>query len=270
MSLNTAMNAIGTVATLKSLFGNSTGESGGKIGNFMAEVRKAGVARTNLFDVELTAPTILLGNETAPKISLFAEGAALPGRTISTLDVTRYGYGPHEKVPYSMQFNDITLQMIGDGAGEVYKFFYNWMQGIVRGDTDMLLNMNGDAGGKLPYEVEFKENYASTMTVRQYNEQGDTIFSSRLTDVFPISVPDVNLSWSDSSLMQFSVTFAYLQNTLENAGIPLEPGKGGIEGLSTLQKLVKVGTAVQVLQGLKGTRGLQGTLVAGTAIKNLF
>jgi hypothetical protein len=270
MSLNTAMNALGTAAAIKSLFGNSTGESGGKIGNFMAEIRKAGVARTNLFDVELTAPTILLGNATAPKISLFAEGAALPGRTISTIDVTRYGYGPHEKVPYSMQFNDITLQMIGDGGGEVYKFFYNWMQGIVRGDTDVLMNAFGDSAGKLPYEVEFKDKYATTITIRQYNEQGDTIFSSTLTDAFPISVPDVNLSWSDSSMMQFSVTFAYLQNKLENASRPLEPGKNGIEGLSTLQKLIKVGSAVQVIRGLQGTRGLQGVLAAGSAIKNLF
>lgn len=269
MSLNTAMNAIGTIAGLKSLFGKKSGGSGGKIGNFMAEIRSAGVARTNLFDVEITAPIILNGNKTASKISLYAEGAALPGRTISTTDVVRYGYGPHEKVPYSMQFNDVTLQMIGDGQGEVYKFFYNWMQGIVRGDKDVVAGKS-DSNGKQPYEVEFKDQYASTITIRQYNEQGDTVFASKLIDAFPISVPDVSLSWSDSSMMQFSVTFAYLQNELMNAEDKPSLGKGGIKGLSPFQKLVKIGTAVQVLQGLKGTKGLQGLIAGGTSIKNIF
>jgi len=70
--------------------------------------------------------------------------------------------------------------------------------------------------------------------------------------------------------MQFSVTFAYLQNILENAGTPMALGKGGIMELSPLQKLVKVGTAVQVLQGLQGTRGIQGALAASTSVRNLF
>lgn len=269
MSLNTAMNAIGTVAALKSIFGSKSGGSGGKIGNFMSEIRATGVARTNLFDVEITPPKIILGSKAASKISLYAEGAALSGRTISTVDVNRYGYGPHEKIPYSMQYNDFTLQVIGDGQGEMYKFFYNWMQGIVRGDSDVLRDKT-DGGGKKAYEVEFKENYAVDIVVRQYNEQGETIFATRLTDAFPISVPDVNLNWSDSSLMQFSVTFAYLQNILENAGTPMALGKGGMMELSPLQKLVKVGTAVQVLQGLQGTRGVQGALAASTSIRNLF
>lgn len=270
MSLNTAMNALGTVAALKSLFGKSTGGASGKLGNFMSEIRAAGVARTNLFDVEITAPRVSAGNATASKLSLFAEAAVLPGRTISTVDITRFGYGPQEKAPYSMQYNDVTLTFIGDGRGEIYKFFYNWMQGIVRGDYDVANPAKTDTWGKKAYEVEFKSEYATNISIRQYNEQGDKIITNVLYDAFPISVPDVSLSWSDSSMMQFSVTFAYLQNVVTDALAPAAVSKGGIQGLSTLQKLVKIGTAVQVIQGLKGTRGIQGALTAGSAIKNIF
>lgn len=263
------MNAIGTVASLKSLFGgsSSSGQTG-KLGNFMSEIRSAGVARTNLFDVEITAPRILAGNNIASKLSLYAEGAVMPGRTISTVDVTRYGYGPHEKVPYSMQFNDVTLTMIGDGKGEVYRFFYNWMQGIVKGDYDLNTNRI-DKNGKMAYEVEFKDQYACRISIKQYNEQGNMVIENVLLDAFPISVPDVSLNWSDSSMMSFSVTFAYFQNFLAQAA-PTPNGADGVQGLSTLQKIVKVGSAIQVIQGLKGTRGVQGTLAAASSIKNLF
>lgn len=267
-ALNTAMNVIGTVATLKSLFGSTAGGPGGRMTSFMSEIGKAGVARTNLFDVTITAPQILVGNPTAPKISLYAEGAAVPGRSITTQEVFRYGYGPSEKVPYSMQFNDVTLQFIGDGQGEIYKFFYNWMQGIVRGDYDVR-GAKLDRNAKGAYEVEFKENYATNIAIVQYNEQGQIVLETTLFDAFPIQVPDVSLNWSDGSMMQFSVTFAYLQSRLETADKPVNVSPNGFGGLSTLQKLVKIGTAVQALSSLKRPSGVQDALSSLGTIKTV-
>lgn len=267
--LNTAMNVLGTVSALQSLFGGGSSGAGGKINNFMTEIRNTGVARTNLFEVTLTAPRVLSGSNVAEKISLYAEGAALPGMSLQTQDVNRFGYGPHEKVPYTLQTNDITLNFIGDGQGLIYKFFYNWMQNIVRADYGVTSNSKSPSGLE-PYEVEFKDQYRSTMTITTFNEQGDVVLAYELRDAFPLNVPDVGLNWSESNMMQFSVQFAFLQSKLTTAEQPVQLTKNGFGGLSPLQQLIKVGTAAQVISSLRRPRNIQDALNSTSAIKNIF
>lgn len=264
------MNALGTVAALKSLLGGGSGGAGGKINKFMSEIRSSGVMRTNLFEVRIGCPNVIAGNPTAAKISLYAESSSIPGRNIQTDEFAPYGYGPRQKFPYTMQYQDLTLQIIGDGKGDVYKFFHNWMMGIVRGDADIgSYGSTQDKNGKTAYEVEYKNNYAVPIDIMTYNEQGDEILVTKLTEAFPIQVPDVALNWSDSSMMTFSVTFAYTQAQLQNAEVSVTGGKGGIQGLSALQKLVKVGTAIQTLATIKRPSGIQSALSSSTSIKNV-
>lgn len=267
--LNTALNVIGTVASLKSLFGGDSGGAQGKLGNFISEIRNSSVAKTNLFDVEVTPPRILGGSETARKLSLYAEGAQLPGRNIQTDQLKRFGVGPQEKVPYSMQYNDITLNFIGDGKGEIYKFFYRWMHGIVRGDYSVS-SPKADSNGKAPYEVQFKDQYAVPITITMYNEQGSPVLVSKLIDAFPVNVSEVGLNWSDSNMMTFPVTFSYLYTELSNADAPAIETPNGFAGLSNFQNLVKIGTAVQTISSLRKPRNIQDALSSVNTIKNLF
>jgi hypothetical protein len=269
-ALNTAMNVIGTVASLKSLLGNENNSAAtGKLNNFMSEIRQSSVARTNLFEVTLTAPRILTGSGAARKISLYAEGASLPGLSLETGQVTRYGFGPNEKIPYSLQTNDTTISFIGDGKGEIYKFFYNWLQGIVRADYNVPSNQTS-SNGLSAYEVEFKEDYKSTITITTFNEVGTPVFVYDLSDAFPLNVPDVSLNWSDSSMMQFSVQFAFLQSKLQNAGEPLALTASGVGNLSPFQKLVKIGTAVQTIAALRRPTSVQDALNSAGTIKTMM
>lgn len=267
--LNTGMNALGTVAVLKSLTGKSPAGSG-KINNFISELKQNSVARTNLFDVTITPPKVLAGTAAARKISLFAEGAQLPGINIQTdSSIKRFGYGPQDNMPHSSQTNDITLNFIGDGKGEVYKFFYRWMQGIVRSDYEVPSGKVG-LGGLAPYEVAFREDYETTISIKTYDEQGETIIDYELLKAFPKNLPDVTLNWSDTGIMQFGVTFCFLQSRMVNVDDQVKTSKNGIQGLSTLQKLVKVGTAVQTIASLKRPRSVQDALATSTSIKNIF
>ncbi len=269
--LNTAMNAVGTIAAIKSLTGGSSPQGSGKYNNFYSELRKNGVARTNLFEVTITPPRMLVGNETTRKLSLYAEGAQLPGLFLQTDDtIKRFGVGPQEHVPYSAQVNDTTITFIGDGRGEIYKFFYSWLQGIVRADRSPVIGSQPDRAGKIAYEVEFKEEYATTINIRTFDEAGQTILSYDLEAAFPKSIPDVSLSWSESSLMQFGIQFSYLQSRLTNVDEAYKEGKNGIGELSTLQKLMKVGTAVQLVSSLKRPRNIQEALSSASTVKHLF
>lgn len=264
-ALNNAMNVIGTAAAFKSVFGGMEGNPpAGRMSTFMSEIKRAGVARTNLFEIEITPPKCMLASaEYAQKISLYAEGAALPGRSLETQEFSRYGYGPHEKIPYSMQFQDYTVQFIGDGRGEIYKFFYNWMHQIVRGDQPVDNDSNG-------YEVGFREDYSIDINVRTYNEQGETILAAKMTNAFPIQVPDVSLNWGESNMMQFSVTFAYTQAELLNAAAKFIGKNGGPPELSTFQKLVKIGTAVQAIAAIRRPTNVQEALSSTTGVKNVL
>lgn len=276
--LNTGMNALGTFAVLKNLFGKKPQGPSSRYNNFISEIHNSGIAKTNYFDVVISLPIIMISdaNEadgsvtpTMEKISLYAESSSLPGLNIQTDSVKRFGVGPTENVPYSTQFNDITINFIADGRGEIYKFFYNWMHGIVNADMDIGSNKISKRG-LAPYEVEFKNRYQTKITITTYNEQNDKILVYDLYGAFPKTMPDINLSWKDSDgFMQFGVTFCYMYAKLLNANEPFTAGPNGVKGLSLLQKLIKIGTAVQTLKSLKRPRSIQDALASSTTVKNI-
>lgn len=276
--LNTGLNALGTFAAVKSLVGGSSNpDTNSRYSKFLAEMRQNSVARTNYFEVRITAPTVLLGprGTTASKIELYAEGSPLPGVFLQTGEFKRYGVGPIEKYPYSLQTNSISINFIADGKGEIYKFFYNWIQNIVRGDFPVEQQTQGtqalSVSGLAPYEVEFKNNYAVPIDIFLYNEEHQTVLHYNLTQAFPVRIPDISLSWSnDSSFMQFAVDFEFLQSNLVNSEEKFEVSRNGPNELSTLQKLVKVGTAVQALSSLRKPQNLQDALLSAGSIKNVI
>ena len=272
--LNTGMNALGTFAVLKGLFGKKNQGPAGRFNTFMSEIRAGGIGRSNYFDVSFSVPLIMLGEAVdAPistdKLSLYADSVSMPGMNIQTDSLKRFGIGPMENVPYSTQYNDITVNFIADGGGEIYKFFYNWMQGIIPSDKYIPAGKLS-ATGLAPYEVEFKDRYQSTITIKTYNEQNDTILEYKLYDAFPKTVPDIQLSWKDNDgYMQFGITFCFFNAELVNASKKFEAGKNGIKGLSLLQKALKIGTALQTLKSLKRPRSIQDALASSTSIKNI-
>ncbi len=274
--LNTGMNALGTYAVLKTLFGRKPRPVQKGVQRFLTEIGRSGVGRTNYFDVTITPPPIFRGSQKLEssidlsRLSLYADGVSLPGLNIQTDSFKRYGIGPTENVPYSTQYNDITINFIADGKGEIYKFFYNWMQGIIPTDQDI-------RGGKLsatglaPYEVEFKDRYSTTITITTWNEQDNVILVYDIYDAFPKTVPDIQLSWKDSDgYMQFGITFCYFNTKLVNATEVFEGGKNSFGGLSALQKAIKLGTALQTLKSLKRPRSVQDALASSTTFNNVF
>lgn len=269
--LNTGLNALGTAAALKSIFGKSRqgNDPKAKMGSFIAEIRNKSVARTNFFDVTFTVPEVIAGSSMGPKLSLWAEGAQLPGMNLQTDSLKPYGFGPQESIPYTLQTNDITVNFIGDGRGAIQRYFYEWMQRIVRGDED---SRSGRLSitGQSPYEVEFKNRYACTITITTYNDQGTPVAIYELYDAFPKTMPDVSLSWNDSSsFMQFGITFAYTRMKFVNSTEAVPTTQGGRRKLNVLDRAIKVATAVQALSTIRRPRNLQDALSSATTVKGI-
>lgn len=243
-------NAIG------SLFGTGRGLPAGQnrrdLNNFLGTVSKLkGFTRPAYFYIEI-APPLMMNEESnnARTLSFLCESANLPGVSLATSEIRRYGYGPVERKPYAPIFVDTTMTFLADASGVVQKFFYKWMNGIVKFD-EMPYGPVGQAGFNTiaPFEVNYKEQYARDILITTVDESNNDIVNVRLRDAYPIFMGDINLGWGDTdSISRLPITFTYFNWKIEKINInqlqnTKDPG--------IVQKLLKVGTAIQTLATIR-------------------
>ena len=112
-------------------------------------------------------------------------------------------------MPYSSQFNEISISMTSDGFGDIWQFWYNWIRGIHQftGTTSSLIGV----GTSLPsYEVEYKDNYSTTIEIVQYDNEGFEAQRVKLYEAFPISVHPLKLDWGNANeVHKLNVTLGY-------------------------------------------------------------
>ena len=251
--LNTALTGLALYSALKPT--SSTGALG-RYGDFLSEFRRRGFARTNLFEVTIRPPRNLTSNQGMDKvIHLYADSVNIPGLNFATSETRRYGYGPIEKKPYAPIFNDISISFLVDGNGNIYKYFYKWMNSIVA--SDQYVNGNSSSSNGLgAFEVEYKDEYKCQLGISTFDEAGNSVLTSQIVDAIPIGLSDTSLSWSENDqIMKMNVTFTYFQHVLTNPDSK-EPESGYIKPLSGLQQIVKAGTAIQTLASLRKPRNV--------------
>lgn len=161
------------------------------------------LARPSRFDVTITPPsTLLFGtNMTARTLSYRCETAQLPGRTFATAD--RKTYGPIEKVPYISTYEDIELTFLVDDLMKEKYFFDAWLNFV----------------NPITNDFNYKNEYATTLLINQYDSQNNKIYSAELIDAYPISINQLDLDWSSADVHKLTVTFAYTKwtnNSLSN------------------------------------------------------
>lgn len=241
--------------------------------------RHGGMARNSLFFVSVPTPRILssaginnsltadsLINQsqsrtsgsilTSSDLSLLCEQATLPGMSLTTSEIRRHGYGAVEKKPYSTVFTDQTFIFFGDNKGRVHRHFYSWMNGIVK--SDLLPSQTSLAGynGLSPFEVEYKENYSVDITITCFDEITQEIIICKLIQAYPIFLGDVSLSWAETdNIMRIPITFTYYNWELSRVNINAALTSPA-NNLSGLQKLLKVGTAIQTLASIRKPTGI--------------
>lgn len=131
-------------------------------------------------------------------------------------NIRRYGYGPVEKVPYGVQFSDVSMTWLVDSNSEIIDFMHQWMNTIVMHDSpgaNMSQSSDKRPGleGYRPFEVGYKDGYTNPIVrVYVYNRQLQTVTEYEMFDVFPMNIQSMNLAWSDENQVQkLTVNFAY-------------------------------------------------------------
>jgi len=189
--------------------GSDVNSSGFNIEGFMASIDQMGLMKTNLHSVFFAPPPILRGFDTR-EVVMFCETARLPGMGFATIDGhQRYGYGQTEKIPFLPIFNDTPLGFIVDAQGIITSFFDYWMNSIVNFDVRYGLNSTGSTGAS-PYEVAYKRDYVTDITIFSHNEAMQQIVQYTLRDAFPIAKGDIDMDWGNqNTLAKLNMVFSY-------------------------------------------------------------
>jgi len=178
----------------------------GSISEFKSTFSKD-LARPSRFDVNIPVPLTLIPYVlSARTLTYRCENAQLPGRTFETV-TQKIGSNPVEKFPSLTTFNDIDLTFIVDDDMSQKIFFDAWLNFI---------------NPQYNYNFRYKGDYATGITINQYDVTNTLSYSVTLIDAYPISMNQLDLDWSSDGTHKLSVNFAYTEwknNSLQALGM---------------------------------------------------
>jgi len=164
---------------------------------FLSAIREDSLARVNRFEVMIPAPLGMsnLNKSYADFTSLYCEMASLPPVNISTKSFKIFG--PTYQRPFGAEYGGegVSLTFHIDRDMNVKKFFDEWTAVVVDPDSGL---------------VNYQENYISTITLRQLDEQENVTYELELYEAFPRSVNLLELNNSaQNQTHRLNVLFAY-------------------------------------------------------------
>lgn len=176
-----------------------------KLQEFISSIHTDGVAKTHYFEVIITPPQFLVAQsiDTQRLITLRCQSVHLPEIDFQVIPYYQKVIGPGEqRVMGFNQYKTIPMQFIVDKELKIRQFFENWMQYIVNyGDFN---NYAAIQGNQLPYEMSYKNEYATTIDIKVYpgglSSDGQTNDNSKvklykLYNAYPVNMGNVILDW---------------------------------------------------------------------------
>lgn len=179
------------------------------IEEFQGSLNREGIQKASLYDVLIVCP-YLLGSDIRT-LSMRALTAELPGRTLST---TEYRvYGPIRKMPYASTYTDTRIEFLCTEGLKEKMFFERWQNLAMNTRADQP-GANDSSKFSPGYYEDFAKN--STITLTNFNENGDPSVVHQFREVYPIGIAPMAVSWDSAELLRLSVTFAFHEYTVEN------------------------------------------------------
>lgn len=224
------------------------------IDGFRAVIGKKGVARSNLYKLNITIPRAIKANAKAlnmpsslgdlDDICLYCESVTLPGIQLATTESKPYGYGPTELKAYAPVFNQLQASFIVDAKGYTLSFFRNWMRAIVNytseGKAYWKANAPGPSGTRnAVFESSYKSEYEtmlelyviSGVATEASNDslKVDIVTKTTIMRAFPVMIGDAVLNYGiTDQYLSVPITFSFFDWYSDNINVADVPG-----GLST-------------------------------------
>lgn len=184
--------------------------AGFNINTFKTDISQSGVLHTNKFIVAFVSPPVMQQTavdgqpviHTERLIQTRADAVKIPGVALLMTDTARYGIGPMQKMPHNATFTPNSITFLSDRNGELYKYFYTWMNKI--------FDFSGTDSVGASYTTEYKNNYTTDLHVYVYDQMGEQIKDVVMYQAFPESINDINIGWNNNNeLMKITVTFSF-------------------------------------------------------------
>jgi hypothetical protein len=204
------------------------------IQGFKENLNSYGYLDNNSFDVIIKTPNILqnkvLNNQgtdsdiqrIAKNLKLRVEQVRAPGINLMTSQIQRYGIGSVQNMPINAQFQDINMTLLMDHYGEIWQYWYNWLNLIF--GFNGLESANGPTSNSFPnYQAEYKDNYSTVMQIIVYDHFGNSIQKINLYEAFPVAMREMPLSWGDGSLMRLNLSISYTSYALVGSSVQPQP-----------------------------------------------
>jgi hypothetical protein len=196
------------------------------IKDFVSEIKRGAVARTNRFAILFTPPVAVdaKGTPTNPdysslrKILLFADSVQLPGVNFSTIQ--NRAYGEFREVPYEKLFDNINMSFYVDQDLKVKKLFDQWINGIQNPRTRTF---------------NYYNNYTTNMVIEVQDLNDKTRYEVVLHECYPKTMSSIQLDASNKDVMKLQVSMQYKYWTASTISVLNDDQKipGGLLGKFT-------------------------------------
>lgn len=176
--------------------------------NTLSEINSLGLANQSRFKVQIIIPISAITNSVftlfefatenvidRTRLNLSVENADTPGKSIATSDVRHYG--PTRKVPYTVNYEDVSMIMrISEDFNE-RKIIEAWMSAVIDSVTN---------------DANYLSEYAGSVIIEQFDKNDNKIYGITLNDAFPIALGALdNDHAAANAYHKQSVTFAFLK-----------------------------------------------------------
>jgi len=249
------------------------------INQFKAQMnQRGGPARGNLFEV-IIAPVSggTVDNEgnkmQSQTLSFFCKNAQIPSITYNTSSYSAVGQ-LDKQFTTGVTSAPLNLIFMVDSDHEILNHFHQWMQKIVNHGSGS--GSFDEVDGRLPYELGYKDEYATDIIIRHYSTEStdDKYYEVTLYNAYPNAVGDLDLAWEENdSYLTLPVGFSYdnIKYSGAKTGIPNNRASNGTGLLDSLGALAGFGSVLKQTydQGLKFDT-IQDAVNRITRVRNSF
>lgn len=180
---------------------------------FKQNIAKYGTLQNSKFEVSIPINTNLasvtkMGLADMSQLLTFrAEKALLPKLGLITADNAIFGFGPVQKMPTNMVFEDVQISFLADAGGEIYNFLYGWM--------NYIYNFAGVNNGTPTYSLNYKDDYCTDISIITFDNSGNAVTTHTLKRAFPTALGVIPLAWdSNNNLVKIDLALSYFTWTL--------------------------------------------------------
>lgn len=161
------------------------------IKDFVAQVKKDGMARNNRYSVFFNPPASVVDKD-LKTVLLFCDQIQLPGLNYST--VQNRTFGEFRETPYEKLFDAINMSFYVDTRMRVKWMFDQWLNSIQDPDRRTFAYYN---------------DYTTNMSIEVLDLQDKTRYEVELYECYPKNIGSIQMDQSSKDVMRVQVTMQY-------------------------------------------------------------